>query len=707
MVMKRPAILTGPTGATALRKPCALRRSGTALLLLCALLGSAAAPAIESGGAAAASASGDGWQASNVEVFFSDLSTESLNAEIRIGQFVLSEPRLVLRDISIKCAQLDLSWRDLRCTDARVRIGRSPLDDGEFRASFTYQFANSATKVSASRIKAAGGSLNVALGLRPAGWEATLSAARLTPEGLHKLASNFGGVTELPQLTGEFNAELSASGGSAHGKLKARAEAISVSGSNEAGTLASDKFSASMTAEATWSGAEWNVSLSADSSSGQVYVHPLFVDFAAYPLAVEGQLTGTPATDWRLVYQVQQAGIGRADGVAEFSAAAGLAPGYLELNFPEALLPGAYLVYLQPFLVGTSADSLESVGKLSGQLRARDGALQSVGVDLNELYLDDTRNRFALYGLNGRIDWDAAATRLSHINWQGGYGYQIGFGAAALEIQTSDSSLELTGPVRIPVLDGALMVNAFAVRNAGQPDMSLDFDGDIETIGMRALTRALRWPPFSGSLSGTLPRMRYSEDGVTVDGILTARVFDGEVSVENLRLSDPLGVLPELQANVRMRRLDLEPLTRAFSFGFIEGRLDGDISNLRMLGFSPVRFDAQLYTTPRDKSRRRISQQAIENISDLGGAGAGAALSRGMLRFFESFAYDEIGWRCVLDDEVCLMNGVAPAPGGGYYIVRGKGLPRINVIGFSRRVSWPLLVKKLSEISTGTGPEIR
>lgn len=224
---------------------------------------------------------------------------------------------------------------------------------------------------------------------------------------------------------------------------------------------------------------------------------------------------------------------------------------------------------------------------------------------------------------------------------------------------------------------------------------------------MRALTRALGWPPFPGSVSGSIPRMRYSEGAVTVDGALSARVFDGTVTVEKLRLSEPLGVLPELQANVSLRRLDLAALTSAFSFGNIEGRLDGDISDLRMLGFSPVRFKARLYSSPGDKSRHRISQQAIENISDLGGAGAGAVLSRGMLRFFESFAYDVIGWSCVLEDEVCRMDGVAPVPGTGYYIVRGKGLPRINVIGFSRRVSWPLLVEKLREVSAGNMPEIR
>jgi hypothetical protein len=41
-------------------------------------------------------------------------------------------------------------------------------------------------------------------------------------------------------------------------------------------------------------------------------------------------------------------------------------------------------------------------------------------------------------------------------------------------------------------------------------------------------------------------------------------------------------------------------------------------------------------------------------------------------------------------DQVCAMDGIA-AKGKGYYILRGKGLPRIDVIGFERSVSWPAL----------------
>ena len=706
MLNRRPDPADKPGCVNASRiRVAAGRIAATSCLAL--LLAPGAGPAADSGDVAAVAMTGDGWRAENVEFRFADLTRTGLTAELRVARFVLSEPRLELRDIRIECPGFTLSWREAHCPDARVRVKNSPLDLGDFRATFTHRFDTSETRVDARRVKAAGGTLNIGTRLRPSGWQANVLAEGLTPAALGKLAVAFTDLPEIPQLLGQINAQVTAAGSATSGTTKARISFLDISGGNDAGTAASEKLNASLSLEASRSDSGWRAELGVESSSGQLYVHPLFVDFAEYPLSGTVELTETTPLNWLVKYQVQQAGIGRADGVAEVGDGAWRKPGLLELNIPEASLPGAYLVYLQPLLVGTAADSLESVGSVRGRLRLRSGALQSLQLELDDLHIDDTRNRFALYGIDGSVNWEAQGTTQSRVSWQGGYGYRIGFGAAALAFAASGNHLQLASPAKIPVLDGALLINEFAIHNFGQPDVSLNFDGDIEPIGMRALTRALGWPPFSGSVSGSIPRMRYTGDAVTVDGILSARVFDGTVTVEKLRLSDPLGVLPELQAGIRLRRLDLASLTSAFSFGVIEGRLDGEISDMRMLGFSPVRFDAQLYTTPGDKSRRRISQQAIENISDLGGAGAGAVLSRGMLRFFESFAYDVIGWSCVLEDEVCRMDGVAPAPGTGYYIVRGKGLPRINVIGFSRRVSWPLLVEKLREISAGNTPEIR
>ncbi len=67
------------------------------------------------------------------------------------------------------------------------------------------------------------------------------------------------------------------------------------------------------------------------------------------------------------------------------------------------------------------------------------------------------------------------------------------------------------------------------------------------------------------------------------------------------------------------------------------------------------------------------------------------ALQSGFLQFFKSFGYDRIGLTCQLRDDVCLMGGL-PRRDGGYYIVRGGGLPRIDVVANSGRVAWSQLV---------------
>ena len=95
----------------------------------------------------------------------------------------------------------------------------------------------------------------------------------------------------------------------------------------------------------------------------------------------------------------------------------------------------------------------------------------------------------------------------------------------------------------------------------------------------------------------------------------------------------------------------------------------------------------------------------MDNLSSIGG-GPTALLSSTFLRFFEDFGYDELGLSCVLSNNVCSMNGVGPAPNGGYYIVKGSGLPRIDVIGFSRKVDFPQLLRRLEAVTNSGGATI-
>ena len=86
-------------------------------------------------------------------------------------------------------------------------------------------------------------------------------------------------------------------------------------------------------------------------------------------------------------------------------------------------------------------------------------------------------------------------------------------------------------------------------------------------------------------------------------------------------MRNPLGARPQANADIRLERLDLAAVTHAFSFGLITGRLDGRINGLELADWEPVAFDAAFYSTPGDRSAKRISQRAVQNISSIGGGG--------------------------------------------------------------------------------------
>ena len=131
------------------------------------------------------------------------------------------------------------------------------------------------------------------------------------------------------------------------------------------------------------------------------------------------------------------------------------------------------------------------------------------------------------------------------------------------------------------------------------------------------------------------------------------------------KLQDPFGPWPRLFADVTARGLDLDLVTHTFAIGSITGLLNADVKGLELFNWSPVAFDARLYSTPGDRSKHLISQKAVASISNIGGGAGGvaAALQSGVLQFFHTFHYDRIGISCQLRGEVCLMAGIEPARG--------------------------------------------
>lgn len=657
---------------------------------------------------------GPGWRASGISLSLAREDSGRLSGRVRIASLELPPPLGRREGVEGACLDLRITTRTASCRDLALAIhlgGPQPL---ELHGGFDYRRNDGALSGWLEWPAAAPGRLRLAATREGDDWTLRLEAEHLALAGLAPLAAQLADLLPLdwPDLAGQLTLSLVARGrGEALAGAVFTLEAEGLGGSNEAGTRAAEGLALSLRGSAWPADGGLALELRGSAGEGEVYLEPVYARLDDHPLRFTGR--GRLAADLieldRLF--IEQRDTVHLDVAATVSRnpASGWGLRQAAVRLVEASLPGTYEVLLKPFLAGTPLGDLQAAGRLQGEVRLGDGGLEALWMRLDDVYLDDREDRLAAFGLSGELGWAPLhegrdSSRRLALHWSGGFLYGLPIGAAGIELEAPGARWTLPRATRIPVLDGALEIEALEFGEPGTGDEGIRFEARLSPLSMRELSRALDWPPLSGQLAGTLPSLSFADGVLTVAGRLEAEMFGGRIAVDNLRVERLLEPLARLQADVEIRGIELAALTEAFSFGLMTGRLDGYVRDLELIDWRPVAFDARLYTPPGDRSRRRISQRAVDNIASLGG-GAGA-LSGGFLRFFEEFSYDAFALGCRLEQDVCQMSGVE-ARDRGYVILRGRGLPRIDVMGFAGRVSWSALVGQMEAIMAAEGPEIR
>ena len=406
-----------------------------------------------------------------------------------------------------------------------------------------------------------------------------------------------------------------------------------------------------------------------------------------------------PAIEWRDPAVLVATGSGTLD------AASSLHSLDLQVELPD--LSTARDRYFSGVLAPAGFGDLLLAGQVRALLALREGSFQSLQATLTKVNAVDAKARFTLAGVDGDLAWTrGAGAHPSALRWDSGALFGIGLGPARFAFDSAGGELRLSAPVAVDALGGKLRLDHLRWQAPkGEAGARFQFGLGVDDLDLASLSQRLGWPAFTGTVGGQIASARYENDVLAIDGALQMQMFGGRLSMDNLVLERPFAVAPTLSADVAIQDLDLEPLTKVFGFGQITGRLDGRIDGLRLVDWAPVSFDARLQTDSAWKGKQRISQRAVRGISEVGGSGIAGGLQAKALSFFEDFGYARIGLGCQLRENVCTMAGIGSA-GDGYIIVEGSGLPRIQVVGFRRRVDWPTLVARLRAATSGQGAPI-
>jgi len=439
---------------------------------------------------------------------------------------------------------------------------------------------------------------------------------------------------------------------------------------------------------------DWQWQTEVDWASGEIFWQPFYFASGGHHLQASGKFGEKTLTIDKANLVLKNVGQATMSGVwlREAKKFEGLSVQTSSLD-----LAALYPLVLKPLLEKTAYSNLEMGGRGSLRLAMQDGEYKSFELALQDVDVEDKNGRFALYKVNAAIPWSYDDAHDLRLAYEGGHLLKIPLGKTSLTAQTNRYAL--TAPqLKLPILDGALVVSDVSAAWVNK-QWHWHLRANTQAFSMPELSHALGWPRMEGKVSTTIPLVTYSNGHLTTDGDLLFNVFNGTISVTKLTMQDPLGIGPRMSADLQMRNLDLGALTRTFSFGRIEGKLDGDVKNLQLVNWQPVHFDAEVRDSP-GRYPKKISQRAVENISSLGGAGATAAIQRSFLRFFDEFNYSRIGLSCKLRNDVCEMGGVESTP-QGYVIVKGSGIPAITVLGYNRMVGWNELLERIKRVTSG------
>ncbi|THK43094.1 hypothetical protein E8Q33_00145 [Methylophaga sp. SB9B] len=623
----------------------------------------------------------------------------------------LVEPIGQLTNVRLRCDTLRWFSGQLDCQAGQLDFTHAQWGNQQITFKVQSRAEEESYQLTLNGIRIEQGRVDLQANYQQGNWQADLTGQQIELADLVNFVSTYlteQQLTMLAQWTVNAKADINAKLSGQQQQLNSAdviGKLTNIGFSDPGGSYVGELLAAEVRLQLEADSSTWNWQQTLTIDDGQAYFEPIFLDLAEQPVTIHSE--GRFAKE-DLQWQVNHFGLEQGESVQATGQLQGKALQLtsLQLALKSDDVDSLYKGWLQPFFPGSSLSRLQTTGQLKADVQWQAEQYQ-FNIDLQSVNISDEAGRFSIENLDGQLGWTNQATVMPiELRWQSASVLSLPLGGSKLLAEVSRNQIRFTESLSLPILDGELSLNDFQLSLAGEQGMQWQFQGLLSPVSMDQLSSLMGWPELQGKLSGMIPNVSYRDELITVDGALLLKIFDGTTVIRDLRLQQPFGSLPQLYANIDISRLDLQTLTSTFDFGNISGKIDGKIHNLRLSNWEPVQFDAVFMTPEKDPGRRRISQRAVNNISQVGG-GPSAILSRGFMGLFEDFSYQRIGLSCRLMNSVCQMDGVEPTE-QGYYIVKGGGLPPwINVVGFTREVDWPELIARLKAVRHSDGPVIQ
>ncbi len=639
------------------------------------------------------SIAGIAWQVADVSTYLN--LSETIALELNIGTLTLSILEKPLQNIRLRCKTIEHNAVQIVCPNAKLYVAWKLLDEPDVDLSFTYQIASQTIYLTLSQLSIADGKVFLQAKLTPTGWQVSLNFKQVVLEKLLTKLSSFIDLPDNLDVKGKLNIIVKAVGDDVSFQqaiITGQSNNLNFTVDNNIGQNIAVKLASTITNIVD---IDSNIQLIGDLSisRGNFLIDPIYTEISPdKPVVMVVDLAWQPPQLNLNSFTYNHTEITTLTANGNFNLGEQFDINKLAVQSISTQLQSFYTQYLQTWLDNEfDIKQLDFTGLLQAALNWESNQ-QHVIVKLANVH----EANFGIAGLQGKVQWHSNNELPSDLSWSQISTNGIQLGASQVKFSLTNENIKLLEPWRQPIYDGAINIKQFQLTNLATEKLIWQLQGiELQPISIANLHTSMADLP--GNIHGIIPAITYQNQQLKVTGTLQADIFDGNIIMDGANMEN--SEVPKLMTNIAINRINLHSLTSQMTnFGEIQGLLSGYVNDLKLVNWNPVAFDAFLGTPADDDLSHKVSQKAVKALSSLGGGTAVDAMSRSILSVFENFYYHKIGWGCQLRKDVCKMRGVEAISTESYYIIKGRLLPRIDVIGYETNVDWKVLGSRVETI---------
>jgi len=265
-------------------------------------------------------------------------------------------------------------------------------------------------------------------------------------------------------------------------------------------------------------------------------------------------------------------------------------------------------------------------------------------------------------------------------------------GAQEIPIRWNGDNISIPTVVRMSVLGCPVTVDGIDIRHPFQERQRQATAAVV--VKPAPAAAALPSLPVSPKISQLIDKVRHhlqaqlnmNLDGNCLDmpGRIHFPLFSGRVNINNLRIRRLFSPSRVIAMDMKAEKLDLQQVTALVQAGSATGIIDVELKDFEFSYGQPSKFDLKITSVDVPGVPRKISVEAIENLSLLssGNGGGHGLLNVGINRFFSHYRYGKIGLYCRLRDDVFQLRGLIHQDGREYIVKRGL-LTGIDVVNYN------------------------